>query len=277
MSLGRTFLSSTKFENELDQFLNHLSQKFNIPKKEMVKCMAEFKSSGIVQSTIVNTAGESVSMSHPTIPSARGSSIHSSSQLFEGRVKRPDGKIVQFGDEPKLPTQPQVVISQSGDRYTLQVKPSFLASLTNQNLKRILTRKSLSVEEYNHLKYILNQTEIPFSDVVQKVKEEPKITNVEEIMKRVQQDMRDAEQLTPQDRKVETQKLKLIKVGDQLAWDKNTKYLFRLTKENGKTVPVAIATRTSKTDPNVPLTASNIDDLNTRGWKFESKALGTTN
>jgi len=174
--------------------------------------------------------------------------------------------------------KPQLTIKRKGDRYMTEYDPSFLKGITNSLFMSLLKRKTLSEEECNYLKSFLRKEQIPFKDAPTKtinLNTGSKITDIASIMAKVQQDMDKDERLSPEDSRVTNKaptkptKLKLVKLTTNTAWDKETKYVFRLNRTSGKVVPVAFAVRMSRDDDNQILTEAHIEDLKERGLSYD--------
>lgn len=155
--------------------------------------------------------------------------------------------------------EPFIVITKFGERYKTTCKD--LSKITNPQLLKLLQNQSISQMEYSTLKTFLKSTNITFQDVVNVPRPvSPKITDIESIVNKVKREIESPPKST----------LKLVKVGAQLAWDKDSKFVFRLSKDiDGKTIPIAFAKRLLKTDENIEFSPEDIKDLETRGWKFD--------
>lgn len=307
MSLGKTFLQESGIETELNSFLEYLIRKFSLNRNDVFYAMREYKSDEIrgykneapppsqpqtmkVKGVTVNSDGTELP-SNP-VPRARGSSNHSSHEMFSGPVKGADGKVhssVETAHKfPKPPTlnkstgPSEVTFSRKGERYTVKCNNGFLERMANPQLSALFGKKSLGDEEYNYLKNFFRTHNIGFTDVAPpEAPKVEKLTSINDIINKVQHEIEEDEKLPstlvaptlpPKTSSSEggTQKLKLIKVGTNLAWDKATGYVFRLTKNiDDKTSAIAFATRASKEGENQPLTEANIKDLEKRGLKYD--------
>ena len=294
--LGSNLLHKLSLEKELDTFLTYLCTKLNLTNQELNNFIYEYtlESKNSNSNVFLNVSQKRVQppqvSSQPKVQSSQVVKVEPQPLPLPlpKKVQPPQTKV-----EPQLPSpqhtplktqhqqRDEIVITRFGDRFKIKTPPSILQSISNTQLKNLLLRKTISLDEFNILKNFLILQEIPFYEEKEPHKEEQKITNVEEIINKVQREIEESRKLTENDKlplkrdkpppsqsnasplKGEKTKLKLVKIGTNIAWDKDSRFVFRLEKP-----PVAIGTRQNKDDETQELTPLQIEDLNERGWKY---------
>lgn len=269
----------------------------------------------------------------------------------EEKRKAAEEKKKKEEEKKKIPPVVTIsrVVSKDGDRYSTKCDEEFAKGVTNKVFAGLLKRKTLSEDEYNHLKNFLFKQKIPFTDAPQKavITTGPAIDKkIQDILKKAEKEMREkdgdeegeeasggsdddkdgsgsekngesddeasdsgldeeeskeekpkstanaktqakdaaktkakdaakakvtqAKDAAKESASTNTTKFKLVKITTNTAWDKDSKYIFRLNRnKEGKLIPIAFAMRVEREAENQPLTPEHVEDLKSRGLSYD--------
>lgn len=240
-------LDKLSLKNELDDFLAYLCTKLNVSSQQMNDLVRDY---------------------NPTLTtscSAKSSNINLNITPPPQRGEPQRNKVAS-------PSQ-QIVITKDGERFKTSTPDSLLKTITNPPLLKLLKRQTLSGDELNFLKQFLTSQNIPFSESTTSTSPPvKKLTNIQAIVDKVQHEVEESKKLKESDKTIKRDpikrdqpktKLKLVKIGKDEAWDRESHYVFKLDKP-----PVVIGYRKNKDDKTSDLTQKHITELNQMGWKF---------